>query len=321
VPALAVAYAIRSPERATFLTLVTAVAATPVVAAMASRVSGECVARGAPVVPIAVGAMRSLMPAVLLLAWSNAPLILFAAMLPVGEAARAVVLGVACRRLRQRQVEEPTGPLAAHGLVPQALSSGVTQFGPGVDRMFLSASGAGSVSSYEISDRLMYAASQFFSMTFIYRRVAVWARLPAMQPAKARQLLRSDARLLGGLVLVLTLLGALACLAALVSGLLPVDWRTGFWWGTLVMLSLPAHLFNVVGTRLLIIGRKPRYMLWIAVATAIINAILDALFYLLLGPIGIVLSTVLVRWIMAGVYLHLLRTVVPATIGQEATPH
>jgi peptidoglycan biosynthesis protein MviN/MurJ (putative lipid II flippase) len=71
---------------------------------------------------------------------------------------------------------------------------------------------------------------------------------------------------------------------------------------------------------MLIIGRKPRYMLWIAIATAIINAIFDALFYLLLGPIGIVLSTVMVRWIMAGVYLHLLRTVVPATIGQEATP-
>jgi hypothetical protein len=318
VPALVVAYAARTPERPTFLILVAAVAVTPVIASMASRTSGECVARGAPVVPIAVGSLRSLTPPVLLLIWPSAPLVLFAAMLPVGEVARAVVLAVTCRRLRQRHSEEPTGPLEAHGLVPQALSSGVTQLGPAVDRLFLSASGAGAISSYEISDRLMYAASQFFSMTFIYRRVAVWAQLPTMEAGEARRMLRGDGRLLGGLVLALTAAGAMACLVALASGLLPADWRTGFWWGTLVMLSLPAHLFNVVGTRMLIIGRKPRMMLSIAVATAILNAIFDTIFYFLFGPVGVVVSTVVLRWVMAGVYLHLLRTVVPATIGQEA---
>ena len=85
------------------------------------------------------------------------------------------------------------------------------------------------------------------------------------------------------------------------------------------MLSLPAHLFNVVGTRLLVIGRKQHLMLWIAVATAVLNAVLDALFYLLLGPIGIIVSTVVLRWTMAGVYLVLLRTVVPATIGARSS--
>jgi hypothetical protein len=186
-----------------------------------------------------------------------------------------------------------------------------------VDRTYLSASGAGSVSSYEIADRLMYAASQFFTMTFIYRRVALWARLPAMEAGPGRRLLRGDARTLGGLALALTAASAAGCLIALVSGLLPHDWHTGFWWGTLVMISLPAHLFNVVGTRLLVIGRKARFMLWIAVATAILNGVLDTLLYLLLGPVGIVVSTVVVRWTMAGVYLHLLRTVVPATVGRE----
>jgi peptidoglycan biosynthesis protein MviN/MurJ (putative lipid II flippase) len=171
-----------------------------------------------------------------------------------------------------------------------------------------------------MSDRLMYAASQFFSMTFLYRRVAVWARLPTMRPDDARQLLRGDARVLGGLTLALTAAGAAGCLIALASGLLPDDWHTGFWWGTLTMLSLPAHLFNVVGTRLLVIGRRARMMLWIAVATAILNAALDAAFYYLFGPIGIIVSTVVLRWTMAGVYLHLLRTVVPATIGRDPVP-
>ena len=303
VPALVVAYAAGQPDRAEFLTLVCGVAAAPVVAAMASVLSGECIARGAPVVPIAVQAMRSLLPAVMLLVWPTGPLLLFAALLPAGEAVRALVLRAACRRLRARQAAPPTGELTAYGLAAQALSSGVTQLGPAVDRLYLSSAGAGAISSYEMSDRLMYAASELVHDDLHLppdRDLGAAAddgrRTGA--PAAARRC--SLARWAGPAV---TAAGAGACLAALASGLLPADWHTGFWWGSLVMLSLPAHLFNVVGTRLLVIGRKQHLMLWIAGATAVLNAVLDAVLYLLLGPVGIVVSTVAVRWIMAGVYL------------------
>jgi Na+-driven multidrug efflux pump len=109
----------------------------------------------------------------------------------------------------------------------------------------------------------------------------------------------------------------LACLVALWSGLLPQDWTQGFWWAAVVMVSVPAHAFNVVGTRLLVVARKQRYMIGIAIATAALNAVLDTALYFWLGPIGIVVATVGVRWIMAGVYLVLLRRIVPQTIGQE----
>ena len=319
-PVLAVSYASRSPDRGEFLALVGVVAAAPLLSAVASMLSGECVARGAPVVPVAVQAMRSLVPAVLLLAWPGAPLWLVAAALPVGEGLRGVVLLVSCRRLRRAQAaqaQEHVDVLPAHGLLAQAASSGVTQLGPAVDRVFLASSGAGSVSAYEMADRLMYAAAQFFSLTFVYRRVATWARLPAMGADEAGRMLRRDARTLGVAVAVLTLAGFLGCIVALYSGLLPADWTQGFWWGALVMLSVPAHGFNVVGTRLLVVSRRQRYMLWIAVATAVLNAVLDTAFYRWIGPIGIVVATVVLRWLMAGVYLALLRVVVPQTIGQD----
>jgi Na+-driven multidrug efflux pump len=73
----------------------------------------------------------------------------------------------------------------------------------------------------------------------------------------------------------------------------------------------------VVGTRLLVVSRNQHLMLWIAIATAVLNAALDTLFYRWLGPIGIVVATVVLRWVMAGVYLALLRLVVPQTIGQD----
>jgi hypothetical protein len=317
VPALAVAYAIGSQARAEFVVLVCAVAPAPILAAIASILSGECIARGGPTVPIAVQAMRTLLPAVLLAVWWDAPLVVVAAMLPAGEAARAVVLAVAARRLRAQQAGAEDGALTPFGLVAQALSSGVTQLGPAVDRLFLSASGAGSVSSYEIADRLMYAAAQFVNMAFLVRRVGAWARLPTMAPGDATALLRRDGRVLGIVTAVLTAGGALACLAGLASGLLPESWNQGFLWGAIVMLSLPAHVFNVVGTRLLVVARRQRWMLAIAAATAVLNAVLDTVFFFLLGPVGIVVATLLLRWTMAGVYLVLLRTAVPQTIGQE----
>jgi peptidoglycan biosynthesis protein MviN/MurJ (putative lipid II flippase) len=317
VPALAIAYAIGSPARGEFVALVCAVAPAPLLAAIASILSGECIARGGPTVPIAVQAMRTLLPAVLLAVWWDAPLAVVAAMLPAGEAARAVVLGVAVRRLRAQQAGAEDGALAPFGLVAQALSSGVTQLGPAVDRLFLSASGAGAVSSYEIADRLMYAAAQFVNMAFIVRRVGAWARLPTMAPGDAAALLRRDGRVLGVVTAVLTVGGALVCLAGLASGLLPESWGQGFLWGAIVMLSLPAHVFNVVGTRLLVVARRQRWMLAIAAATAVLNALLDTIFFFVLGPVGIVVATLLLRWTMAGVYLVLLRTAVPRTIGQE----
>jgi hypothetical protein len=319
-PVLAIAYSARSPDRGEFVALVCAVAATPVLAALASIYSGECVARGAPVVPISVQALRSLVPALLLLAWPGVPLWLAAAALPVGEGIRTIVLVVSARRLRRVQpAAEQTDGLVPHGLLAQASSQGVTQLGPAVDRVYLSSSGAGYISSYEMSDRLTYAATQFLSLTFVYRRVAAWAQLPTMEPADARRLLRRDARTLGIVTGVLTVAGVLGCLVALASGLLPHDWTQGFWWGAIVMLSVPAHVFNVVGTRLLVVGRKQHYMVGIAIATAALNAVLDTALYFWIGPIGIVVGTVLLRWVMAGVYLVLLRSVVPETIGQALT--
>ena len=87
---------------------------------------------------------------------------------------------VAARRPRAQQAAgAAAGPLVPHGLVRPGRSSGVTQFGPAVDRLFLSSSGGGYISSYEMSDRLMYAASQFISMAFLVRRVA---RGPGCRP-------------------------------------------------------------------------------------------------------------------------------------------
>lgn len=319
-PVLAAIYASRVPDPTQFLALVATVSAAPLIGAVASMTSGECVARGAPVVPVAVQAMRSLVPAVLLLAWPGAPLWLIAAALPAGEAVRAVILTICCRRLRRQQASNTVSvaeELPAHGLIAQAASSGVTQLGPAVDRLFLTPAGAGYITAYEMADRLMYAAAQFFSLTFVYRRVATWARLPTMPVEKAHTMLRRDTRTLSVAAVVLTVAGVVGCLAALASGLLPENWVEGFWWGALVMLSVPAHGFNVVGTRMLVVSRNQHLMLWIAIATAVLNAGLDAVFFWWLGPIGIVVATVVLRWVMAGVYLVLLRRVLPRTIGQD----
>ena len=67
-PVLAFAYASRTGDRTEFVALVGAVAVGPVLSALAAVLSGECVTRGAPVVPVAFQAMRSFAPGMLLLA-------------------------------------------------------------------------------------------------------------------------------------------------------------------------------------------------------------------------------------------------------------
>jgi len=100
-----------------------------------------------------------------------------------------------------------------------------------------------------------------------------------MREYEAKAVLGRDGRTLGLVGAVLTAGGVLGCLIGLGSGLLPAGWAQGFLWGAIVMLSLPAHLFNVVGTRLLVVCCKQHAMLSIAVATAVLNAALDALCY------------------------------------------
>jgi O-antigen/teichoic acid export membrane protein len=320
VPTLALAYSMGIDDRRDLVALVCAVAATPVVAAMSSLLSGECVARGNSIVPIAVQAMRSLLPVVLLLAWTDAPLVVVAVMLPVGEAVRTAMLGMTVRRLRTQQADTAaTGELTPHGLVAHALSSGTAQLGPTVDRLFLSSAGAGYISSYEMADRLMYAAAQFLSMTFIFRRVAAWSRLPTMGSEESKALLRRDALTLGAATTAVTTMGLGTCILALVSGLLPADWSLGFGWGAIVMLSVPAYVFAVVSTRLLVVARKQHYMLAITIVAAALNAVLDAAFFAIFGPVGIIVVTVVLRWALAILYLAVLRRVVPRTIGEALT--
>jgi hypothetical protein len=264
------------------------------------------------VVPIAVQAMRSLVPAVLLLLWPGAPLVVFAVMLPVGEGVRAAVLGVACRRLRLRQAREQSGDMTPYGLVSVGRERAVYV----LLGLFSSTSVVG---IYALAYRLTIGPIALITGSLspvMFQRASV-ARDVREVAERARQMLRADARSLGGLAIALTVGAVVVAHGGPPVGPAAVRLAHGFVWGSLVMLSLPAHLFNVVGTRLLVIGRKKHMMLWIAAATAVLNAVLDGLFYLFLGSIGIILSTVVLRWTMAGVYLYLLRTVIPATIGRE----
>ena len=144
-----------------------------------------------------------------------------------------------------------------------------------------------------------------------------------MSAEDGSSLLRRDGRTLGAVTTVLTAAGVLGCLVALLVGAPARRLAPGFLLGAVLMLSVPAHVFNVVGTRLLVMSRKQHVLLVIAVVTAALNAALDALFYVLIGPIGIVVATVVLRWLIAA-YIVILRRTVPWMIGSDmavpATP-
>ena len=115
-----------------------------------------------------------------------------------GGSGPGAILLVSCRRARRAGRRRAHDALAPHGLLAQALRRGDparSRRRPAVPL----ASGAGYISSYEMSDRLFYAATQFFTMTFLVpARGDLGAAARRWQPDDARHLLRRDGRLLGG---------------------------------------------------------------------------------------------------------------------------
>ena len=84
--------------------------------------------------------------------------------------------------MRRRLVTAPLD-LPTRGLPWQSASALTAQGGPVTDRMFLTAAPAGSLSAYEMADKLFFAATQFLNLGFLVRRLSGWSRLPFVEPS------------------------------------------------------------------------------------------------------------------------------------------
>lgn len=293
-----------------FLALCAVMLIAPIAAIYSSLNSGIMIGAGNAVAPIASQALRPALPIVLLLVVPDANLVFFAIGFGLGEIGRWIFLS----HLRRRKLEarSPVGAdaLETRGMIWQATSASVSQGAPAVDRIFLNGAPAGFISAYELTDKIYFAAIQFLNYGFLIRRVGRWSRIPKMTRVQGRGILRRDLIFLVSVASALSLLSMLMLYAASFFPI-PDIWRTSSGWAMILMLTAPLTVWSSSASRLLIIARKQRYLLWFSVLTITVNLALDIILFSYCGAFGIILATAGTRLLSAIMYALVLRKVVP----------
>jgi len=314
---LTVVYALRRPDPVSFAGLAAVMLLMALVGGVASAFSGLNIAHGKVTLPISLQSLRTIVPIVLVLAWPTAPLVVYAAGFVLGELVRLTILYRSARRL---PTSTETAELPTRGLVWQSASALTAQSGPVTDRIFLARSPVGSLSAYEMADKLFFAAAQVVNLGLVVRRLSRWARLPSYEPAAGRAMIRKDFTILFAVNVGVGLLGSGFCLLASTFEFLPHPWIQGLQWGAILFLSMPFSLCISCGGRMLIIARRQRLLMWFAATFAVLNALADWLFFVLVGPIGIPIATALVRLVSAVLYLIVVTRLLPSLIGSDLPP-
>lgn len=310
-------YALRRPDPLPFAGLAAVMLLMALVGGVSSAFSGLLIAHGKVALPISLQSLRTVVPIVLVLAWPTAPLVVYAGGFVIGELGRLTIL---YRRSRHLPTSTEAAAIPTRGLVWQSTSALTAQSGPVTDRIFLAKSPVGSLSAYEMADKLFFAAAQVVNLGLVVRRLSRWARLPSYEPAAGRALIRRDFAILFVVNVAVGLLGSGFCLLASTFDFLPHPWLEGLRWGAILFLSLPLSLCISCGGRMLIIARRQRLLVWFAATFAVLNALADWLFFVLIGPIGIPVATALVRLVSAVLYLVVVTRLLPSLIGSDLPP-
>ncbi|MHA7289664.1 hypothetical protein ACX80V_08475 [Arthrobacter sp. MDT3-24] len=311
--------AILPEQRSDFLVVAVLTLMLPLIGGEASSRSGQLISCGKQEIPILLQALKAALPLLLVLVWPGAPLITIALSIVVGEAIRLTALLPLASRLdslgTQTDLRLETG-----GLITQSLSTATVQLAPVTDRMFLSAAPTGSLSAYELADKIFFAGVQFFNLSYIVRRVGRWSELRSTPMDEGFRLLRRD-------LFVLLVLSSSASVIAIgvlqmAPALFPIPeaWQQGLAWSQLLLISLPVTVISMACSRLLVVADRQSILLWFAATITLLTVLLDGVLFAAMGPIGIPIASVSIRTLTAITYVivtwRCLVPVIGADLGQ-----
>lgn len=299
-----------------FLSIALITIVIPLVGGEASIRSGQLIACGQQRIPILMQSARSIFPLFILLIWQDVPTSAVAASMVLGEVVRLTVMA----RLAAL-VEEPavghTVAFETRGLLVQSVSTSAVQLAPVADRIFLSSAPTGSLSSYELADKLFFAGAQFLNLSYLVSRVKRWSELPSTPSALGRQILRRD---FGVLTVFSVSCSAIAVVALVFLErfvFLPPEWNQGLQWSKWILMSLPFALISMACSRLLVVAGRQSFLLWFAASIAIATTFSDWLLFANLGAIGVPIAGVGVRVVSSCVYLFVTLKCILPVLGAD----
>ena len=236
--------------------------------------------------PVLVALVVVTEPGIQMLAW----------LLVAGELLRVVVL-VAVAMATDHRCEAPGhDEWRFRGSVWQMLSTSASQVSPALDRWFLAGSGvSGVITAYEVSDKVYYGGYRFITSGLLISRVARWGDLLASGRTAARAVVMRDLRVIGGTGLVVAPMLAALAGGLLWSGWTPDKWDTGLQWAIINIITLPLGVCHGLLARAIIALRKQTLFIRLTAVSVTSNALLNAIWYAVLGPVGIVVSSMCTR--------------------------
>ncbi|WGW12167.1 hypothetical protein LWF01_19140 [Saxibacter everestensis] len=310
-PLLALLYAVGSDRSTDFLIVCGLMLGVSVITVFSSVQSGILIAHGEAGYAVALQFLRPTLPSILIIAWPAMPLLLLPLAFVLGEAVRYGLLSWKRNRILSGYLANRDEKLESRGMLWQSFSAGMSQGAPIIDRVFLNAGPTGSISMYELADKLYFAAAQFLNYGFLVRRVGRWSRIPTMTQQDARKLLRKDLTVVLGAAAVIAVVGITA---ASVLQLLPLPsiWSQSLSWAMVLFASAPLTMWIMSASRLIVIARRQRLLPWLSALTLATNLVLDIIFFSLWGVFGIVLATLGLRVCSAIVYAIVLWRILPS---------
>ena len=233
-------------------------------------------------------------PGIQMLAW----------LLVAGELLRLAVL-LAVSMATDHRCEAPGhDEWRFRGSLWQMLSTSASQVSPALDRWFLAGSGvSGVITAYEVSDKVYYGGYRFITSGLLISRVARWGDLLACGPSAARAVVMRDLRVIGGTGLVVAPMLAALAGGLLWSGWTPDEWDIGLQWAIVNIITLPLGVCHGLLARAIVALRKQALFIRLTAVSVTSNALLNVIWFALLGPVGIVVSSMCTRIFIFVAYL------------------
>jgi hypothetical protein len=295
LPIFAGSYLFGDVKRGLLFVCLASVFAFPVFGGLASVSCGILNANGRIPTNLALQGVRGMFPlAGILLVSDGDPVWIVGALLSLGELVRASLAAIMVRRyIGNRQVSEFTRP-STSAVLHHIGGLAVLGASPIIDRSFYAAANVGAVTRFEMADRVFFAGNQICNNLLVLPRIGVVGRslLTSGVTRVAKAEIRRVVLISGALSAIGTsmLLLALPLLPGSMTGFVP--------WAIALLVSLPAAVGGTVATRLLVAAGHSRVIPYMALVGVTSNFVLNVLGTVLFGAFGVVLSTVVVRYLL-----------------------
>jgi hypothetical protein len=274
------------------------------VIAFSSAFSAVIAGRGLTTVAVGSQSLRAVPVLLALVVVTEPGIQMLAWLLVAGELLRLAVL-LAVAMATDHRCEAPGhDEWRFRGSMWQMLSTSASQVSPALDRWFLAGSGvSGVITAYEVSDKVYYGGYRFITSGLLISRVARWGDLLACGPSAARAVVMRDLRVIGGTGLVVAPMLAALAGGLLWSGWTPDKWDTGLQWAIVNIITLPLGVCHGLLARAIVALRKQALFIRLTVVSVTSNALLNTIWFAVLGPVGIVVSSMCTRIFIFVAYL------------------